>query len=48
MGRRSGKGRSRRLTVYPYPYLIFYQVRDSEIIIHGIRHSARDPSSMPE
>jgi plasmid stabilization system protein ParE len=48
MGRRTSKGRLRRLTVYPYPYLIFYQVRGEEIIIHGVRHSARDPSSMPE
>jgi toxin ParE1/3/4 len=48
MGRRTGKGWARRLTVSPYPYLIFYQIRGDEIIIHGVRHSARDPSSMPE
>jgi hypothetical protein len=45
MGRPTGRGWARRLTVYPFPYLIFYQVRDDEIIIHGERHSARDPSS---
>jgi toxin ParE1/3/4 len=48
MGRLTGKGPARRLTVHPFPYLIFYEIRDDEIIIHGVRHSARDPSSMPE
>jgi plasmid stabilization system protein ParE len=48
MGPRTSKGRLHRLTVYPYPYLIFYQIRDDEIIIQGVRHSARDPASMPE
>jgi plasmid stabilization system protein ParE len=48
MGSLSGKSQARRLAVYPFPYLIFYQIRDDEIIIHGVRHSARDPSSMPE
>ena len=38
----------RRLTTTPYPYLIFYEVTDEEVIIHAVRHSARDPSSMPE
>jgi len=37
----------RRLTTSPYPYLIFYEVTDSEIIIHAVRHGARDPHSMP-
>jgi toxin ParE1/3/4 len=32
----------RRLTTPPYPYLVFYQV--TEIIIHAVRHAARDPS----
>ena len=31
----------RRLTALPYPYLIFYEVGDGEIIIHTIRHSSR-------
>jgi plasmid stabilization system protein ParE len=48
MGPRTSKDRSRRLTVHPYPYSIFYQIRDDEIIIQGVRHSARDPASMPE
>jgi toxin ParE1/3/4 len=37
----------RRVTTTPYPYLVFYEVTESEIIIHAIRHGARDPSGMP-
>jgi toxin ParE1/3/4 len=37
----------RRLTVLPYPFLIFYEVADDEILIHAIRHAARNPSGMP-
>jgi addiction module RelE/StbE family toxin len=34
----------RRITITPYPYLIFYEATDAEIIIHAVRHGARDPS----
>jgi len=37
----------RRLTTLPYPYLVFYEVRETDIIVHAVRHSARDPSDMP-
>ena len=37
----------RRLTAVPYPYLIFYEVTATEIIIHAVRHAARNPSGMP-
>lgn len=37
----------RRLTTTPYPYLIFYEAAETEIIIHAVRHAARDPSRMP-
>jgi len=37
----------RRLTTLPYPFLIFYEVSETEIIIHAVRHAARDPSGMP-
>ena len=37
----------RRMATTPYPYLIFYEVFADEVIIIGIRHSARNPSSMP-
>lgn len=37
----------RRLVATPYPYLIFYQVEDDAIVVIGVRHGARNPSSMP-
>jgi toxin ParE1/3/4 len=37
----------RRLVTRPYPYLVFYEATETEIIIHAIRHAARDPSNMP-
>jgi plasmid stabilization system protein ParE len=37
----------RRVTTTPYPYLIFYEVADDEIIVHAVRHGARDPSGNP-
>jgi plasmid stabilization system protein ParE len=37
----------RRLMTPPYPFLVFYEVTESEIIIHAVRHAARDPSGMP-
>jgi len=48
MGARTSSKRLRRLVARPYPYLIFYEVSDDEIVIHGVRHSARRPSSMPD
>ena len=47
MGVRTDEPTIRRVTTPPYPYLIFYEPVDSEIIVHAIRHAARDPSSMP-
>ena len=37
----------RRVTTTPYPYLVFYEATDAEIIIHAVRHGARDPSDNP-
>ena len=37
----------RRVTARPYPYLVFYETTDGEIIIHAVRHGARDPSDNP-
>jgi plasmid stabilization system protein ParE len=37
----------RRVGAHPYPYLIFYEVSGDEIVIHAVRHAARDPSGMP-
>ena len=47
IGHRTNDPAIRRLTVTPYPYLMFYEATDTEIIIHAVRHAARDPSSMP-
>jgi len=37
----------RRLVISPYPFVVFYEATESEIIIHAVRHLARDPSGMP-
>jgi toxin ParE1/3/4 len=37
----------RRLTTSPYPYCVFYEATETEIIVHAVRHVARDPSGMP-
>jgi toxin ParE1/3/4 len=37
----------RRLTAAPYPYLVFYEIGEKEIIIHAVRHAARNPQTMP-
>ena len=37
----------RRINTSPYPYLIFYEVSADEVVIHAVRHGARDPSGMP-
>jgi toxin ParE1/3/4 len=38
---------TRRIAVTPYPYLIFYEVTGDALIIHAVRHGARDPFGMP-
>jgi plasmid stabilization system protein ParE len=40
-GRKISHGRMRRLTVTPYPYLIYYEVSGQTVRIIRIRHSAR-------
>lgn len=47
LGKRTVDPTIRRLTATPYPYLIFYEVTEAEIVIHAVRHGARDPSTMP-
>ena len=47
IGRRTNDPAIRRMAMTPYPYLVFYEITESEIIIHAIRHAARDPSEMP-
>jgi plasmid stabilization system protein ParE len=47
IGRRTNDPAIRRITTTPYPYLIFYEATQTEIIIHAVRHTARNPSRMP-
>ncbi len=47
IGRRTDDPATRRMAASPYPYLIFYEATGAEIIIHAVRHAARDPSGMP-
>ena len=43
-GQLTSNGRLRLLVVSPYPYLIFYEVSQDQIVIHGVRHAARRPT----
>ncbi|QNT71510.1 type II toxin-antitoxin system RelE/ParE family toxin (plasmid) [Defluviicoccus vanus] len=47
IGTRTDDPAIRRLTTTPYPYVVFYEATEAEIIIHAVRHAARDPSGMP-
>jgi len=47
IGTRTSDPDIRRLLTLPYPYLVFYEVTETEIIIHAVRHGAREPSGMP-
>jgi toxin ParE1/3/4 len=47
IGRRTSDRAIRRMPMTPYPYLLFYEATETEIIIHAVRHAARDPSGMP-
>jgi toxin ParE1/3/4 len=47
IGQQTDDPTTRRVGTSPYPYLIFYEIAAEEIVIHGIRHGARNPSAMP-
>ena len=47
IGTRTDDPSIRRLSATPYPYLVFYEIGQAEVVIHAIRHGARDPSGMP-
>ena len=47
LGARTDEPSIRRLVVRPFPYLVFYEVASSEIVVHAVRHAARDPETMP-
>jgi len=42
-GRATNKGNLRRVVANPYPYVIFYRPDATEIVIYGVRHTARRP-----
>jgi toxin ParE1/3/4 len=49
MGRKTDRAEVRVRIVNPYPYLIFYTIRDQEVLVLHIRHAARRPlSGSPE
>jgi toxin ParE1/3/4 len=43
IGRATDAASIRVFPVVRYPYLVFYEVVGSEIVIHHIRHSRREP-----
>jgi toxin ParE1/3/4 len=47
IGRRTNDPALRRMTTTPYPYLVFYEATETEVIIHAVRHAARNPSGVP-
>jgi len=47
IGARTDDPDIRRLAIPLYPYLVFYEAAEDEIIVHAVRHAARDPASMP-
>jgi toxin ParE1/3/4 len=47
IGTRTNDPTIRRMTTSPHPYLVFYEATDTEVIIHAIRHGARDLAGMP-
>lgn len=44
IGTRTSDPTIRRMTTLPFPYLIFYETTDEEVVIHAVRHAARNPS----
>lgn len=46
-GSRTDDPTIRRMTTSPFPYLIFYEPDGDDLIIHAVRHAARNPSGMP-
>jgi plasmid stabilization system protein ParE len=47
-GQTTSNPRLRRIVTTPYPYLLFYEATEEEVIVIGVRHGARDPASMPD
>ncbi len=47
VGRVTDEEGIRRINARPFPYLIFYEHQGDEIVVHAVRHGARDPADMP-
>ena len=47
IGQVTSRAGMRRLVASPYPYLVFYRADGDEIVIHAVRHGARNPGSFP-
>lgn len=47
IGTRTDDPAIRRMTASPYPYFVFYEATETEIIIHAVRHTARNPAGRP-
>ncbi len=47
IGRLTSLSRVRRVSVVPYPYLIFYEFQSDEVVVLAIRHARRHPDSFP-
>ena len=47
IGQATRRAGMRRLVSSPYPYLVFYRADGDEIVVHAVRHGARDPKSFP-
>jgi plasmid stabilization system protein ParE len=47
LGRRTSRPNLRRMVALPYPYLVFYEVTEEDVVVIAVRHGARDPSLMP-
>jgi toxin ParE1/3/4 len=47
IGTRTDDPTIRRMAALPYPYLILYEAGEEELIIHAVRHMARNPCGMP-
>ena len=43
IGARTDDPTLRRLVLRPHPYVLLYEVGEGEIIVHSIRHAARQP-----
>lgn len=47
-GRATDVENLRRIPVAPFPYVLFYRPLTDAVLVIAIRHTARDPASMPD